>query len=46
MSMYLDRRIFDSYVQEIWLHVIKSKRKVVHFMSLATVKVGYSYAHI
>ena len=38
--MYLDRRSFDSYVPEIWLHAIKSKRKVVHFMSLATVKVG------
>jgi hypothetical protein len=39
--MYLDRRIFDSYVPEIWLHIIKSKRKVVHFMSLAIVKVGF-----
>jgi hypothetical protein len=38
--MYLDRRFFDSYVLEIWLHIIKSKRKVVHFISLATVKVG------
>ena len=38
--MYLDRRSFDSYVPEIWLHVIKRKRKMVHFMSLATVKVG------
>jgi hypothetical protein len=39
--MYLDRRFFDSYVPEIWLHIIKSKRKVVHFMSLATVKVRF-----
>ena len=36
--MYLDRRIFDSYVHEIWLPFIESKRKMVHFMSLATVK--------
>jgi IS30 family transposase len=38
--MYLDRRIFDSYVHEIWLPFIESKRKMVHFMSLATVKAG------
>jgi hypothetical protein len=39
--MYLDRRIFDSYVHEIWLPFIESKRKMVHFMSLATVKGGH-----
>jgi cytosine/creatinine deaminase len=33
--MYLDRRIFDSYVHEIWLPFIESKRKMVHFMSNA-----------